>query len=189
MSGSRSETSRSSTNGLGAASVIERVPPVRLLVELLILAAVVSAWTSGAAAKFGTDLAFDRPDLKQTQRLMTLQWMRGVVPANASVVAWFAGEASDDLMLVCRFDGREPGPIWSETMVLWNRSTVPGLLVGIPEQPIDVPSPNASLDAWRLFLMDARVRILPLERVGALRRVDPSFPAIGRPVPIDPCLD
>ncbi|MCP4795499.1 MAG: hypothetical protein GY885_04995, partial [Phycisphaeraceae bacterium] len=69
------------------------------MIELLILAAVVSAWASGAAAKFGTDLAFDRPDLKQTQRLMTLQWMRGVVPADASVVAWFAGEASDDLML------------------------------------------------------------------------------------------
>jgi hypothetical protein len=189
MVGPRSGIVRPPTGGLAAPFAINRVPPMRLAMELLVLAAVVMLWTSGAMAKLGTNLAFNRADLAQTQRRITLQWMRGVVPADATVIAWFAEEASDDLMLVCRFERHESGPAWSETMVLWNRATVPGLLVGIADHPIEVPSSNASIDAWRLFLTDSRVRLLPLGRPGSFRRTNFAPPAIGPPVPIDPCLD
>ena len=189
MVGLRSDTARLSTDGFGTTSAVNRVPPIRLAIELLVLAAVVTMWTSGVPARFGANLASGHVELAQTQRRMTLQWMRGVVPADADVVAWFADETSDDLMLVCRFARPDPGPIWSETMVLWNRATVPGLLVGVADHPIDVPSPDATIDAWRLFLMDSRVRILPLGRPGALVRTAPSRFTIGRSVPIDPCLD
>lgn len=178
-----------SQGGVGTPSIIDRVPPVRLAIELLILVAVVMTWTSGTVARFGSDLAFSRADLAETQRRMTLQWMRGLVPAEATVVAWFADATSDDLMLVCRFPGRGPEPTWSEVMVLWNRATVPGLLVGIADHPIELPSVDATIDAWRSFLMDSRVRLLPLERPGAIRRTAPTWSAIGRRIPVDPCVD
>ena len=189
MVGLRSETARLSRDGFDTTSTVNRVPPIRLVIELLVLAAVVAMWTSGVLARFGANLASGHGDLAETQRRMTLQWMRGVVPADANVIAWFAGETSDDLMLVCRFERPDPGSIWSETMVLWNRATVPGLLVGIADHPIDVPSPDATIDAWRLFLTDSRVRILPLGRPGALVRTVPARFTIGRSVPIDPCIE
>ena len=189
MVGLRSGNIRQPTGALGVPSAVNRFPPVRLAMELLVLAAVVTLWTSGAMAKLGTNLAFNHAVPAQTQRGITLHWMWDVVPADATVIAWLADEASNDQMLVCRFEPRESGPRWSETMVLWNRATMPGLLVGIADQPIEVPSANASIDAWRLFLMDSRVRILPLERSGAFQRAIQASPAIGPWVPIDPCLD
>ena len=188
MVGLRSGTSRMPRGGFAAPFTVDRVPPIRLAIELLVLAVVVTMWTSGAVAKLGSNLASDRADLVETQRRMTLQWMRGVVPPDATVVAWFAGDASDDLMLVCRFAGSGSEPTWSETMVLWNRATVPGVLVGIADRPIELPPRDATIDSWRLYLMDSRVRLLPLGRPDAVRRTTSTDSTIGRRVPIDPCL-
>ena len=173
------------TTGIVRPSAADPALSMRLVIELFVLAVVVMVWTSGVVA----DPDSGRSDLVETQRRMKLQWMRDVVPADATVIAWFADDSADDLMLVCRFENGEPEPAWSETMVLWNRATVPGLLVGIADQPVEVPTTDATIDAWRAFLTNSRVRVLPLDRPGALRRTTlASFP-IGRSVPVDPCLD
>ena len=189
MGARRSETFQPPLNTVSAQAVSLRVPSIRFSLEVLVLAAVAAAWASGSAGTLGRN-AWSTPTGGATSpRWAKLREMRTLVPPDARIVASLSDESCEDLMLVCRFEDRGAGPAWSDTMVLWSRATLPDLLIGIADRPVEVPSPGASIEAWRAFLVDSSVRVLPMGRRDSMRRTIAGAPAIGRRAPVDPCLD
>ncbi|MDC0429521.1 hypothetical protein OAL71_02975 [Phycisphaerales bacterium] len=125
----------------------------------------------------------------ESQLRSRFQLMQQMAPPGSRVLAWQSDPVTRDVVVVLL---RDAGGLadWRNLIVLWDRVSVPGVLVGVADRPIDLPLESAGTEAWRRFLMDVRVRLLPVVRpdaLGILNRPDPS--GIGPLVRVDACLE
>ncbi|MDG2021308.1 MAG: hypothetical protein P8J59_05110 [Phycisphaerales bacterium] len=125
----------------------------------------------------------------ESQLRSRFQLMQQMVPPGSRVLAWQSDPVTHDAVVVLLRDAG--GTVdWRNLIVLWDRVSVPGVLVGVADHPIDLPLQSAGTGEWRRFLMDVRVRLLPVVRpdgLGILNRSDPR--GIGPLVRIDACRD
>ena len=119
----------------------------------------------------------------------SLQLMEKMVPPGFEVLARRSDPITRDAMIVL-----QRGPAqrldWTNVLVLWDPMSIPGVFVGVADQPIGLPLESAGTNLWKRFLTDTRVRLLPVVRPEAM-----ELPAqiarsdIGPLIRLDPCLD
>lgn len=129
----------------------------------------------------------DRPT--ESSLRSSLRLMEKMVPPGFEVLARQADPVTRDVIMVLQ-RGPAQRPDWTNVIILWDPISIPGVFVGVADQPIALPLESAGTNLWRRFLTDARVRLLPVVRPEAMKlpkqivRLD-----IGPLIRIDPCLD
>ena len=128
------------------------------------------------------------PSTESTLR-SSFRLMEKMVPPGFEVLARRSDPITRDAMIVL-----QRGPAqrldWTNVLVLWDPMSIPGVFVGVADQPIGLPLESAGTNLWRRFLTDTRVRLLPVVRPEAMKLLEQIIPLdIGPLIRIDPCLD
>jgi len=82
------------------------------------------------------------------------------VPATARLVERRIDFETGRSIAVLDIDPTTP-PAWNDTCVLTRRRDLPGVQMSFATEPVEVPGPSASIDAWRAFAAGAAVRLEP----------------------------
>ncbi len=128
------------------------------------------------------------PSTESTLR-SSIRLMEKMVPPGFEVLARRSDPITRDAMIVL-----QRGPAqrldWTNVLVLWDPMSIPGVFVGVADQPIGLPLESAGTNLWKRFLTDTRVRLLPVVRPEAMERPEQIAPSdIGPLIRLDPCLD